>query len=77
MHTLFIIILVLTSVVAVAFIVERSLALRWNKVIPPEVRYTIQAYQSPAQLQQVRRVCEYNPSAPVAVRFRTPGLAAR
>jgi biopolymer transport protein ExbB len=62
MHTLFIILLVLASVVAVTFIVERGLALRWNKVIPPAIRARVTSYQGPGDLPTLQAVCEENPS---------------
>ena len=34
----FMVLLLLTSLVAVAFILERGLALRWSKVIPPGIQ---------------------------------------
>ena len=37
MDIFFIVALILTSVIAVTFIIERGLALRWEKVIPPSV----------------------------------------
>jgi biopolymer transport protein ExbB len=63
MDILFIIALVITSIVAVAFIVERGLALRWIKVIPPNVVYAVQSYHNENQLAQLRNVCDSNPSA--------------
>ena len=62
MDILFIIALVITSIVAVAFIVERGLALRWIKVIPPNVVYAVQSYHNENQLGQLRNVCDSNPS---------------
>jgi len=62
MDIFFIIALVITSIVAVTFIVERGLALRWIKVIPPNVVYAVQSYHNENQLQQLRNVCESNPS---------------
>ena len=62
MHTFFIGILVVTSVVALTFIVERGLALRWNRVIPPAVQHSVEFYQSAAQLPQLRDTCADNPS---------------
>ena len=44
MDILFIIALVVTSIISVAFMVERGLALRWIKVIPPAVERAIQSY---------------------------------
>jgi biopolymer transport protein ExbB len=63
MHTFFIIILVLASIVAVTFIVERGIALRWNKVIPPAVRHAVENYNSPDEIGYVQAACEQNPSA--------------
>jgi biopolymer transport protein ExbB len=63
MDIFFIIALVITSIVAVTFIVERGLALRWIKVIPLNVVYAVQSYHNESQLQQLRNVCESNPSA--------------
>lgn len=62
MHTFFIIVLVLTSIVALTFIVERGIALRWNKVIPPAVRHAVENYNSPAAIGYVQAACEQNPS---------------
>ena len=62
MHTFFIVILVLTSVVAVAFIVERGLALRWGRVIPPAVQMAVEQYQSADQLPHLQQVCRGNSS---------------
>jgi biopolymer transport protein ExbB len=62
MHTLFLVILVLTSIVALTFIIERSIALRWNKVIPPGVRHAIEFYRSPQDLAQLQAACDKNPS---------------
>ena len=62
MHTFFIVLLVLTSVVALTFIVERALALRWNRVIPPAVQHVVEFYKSTDQLPQLQQVCEQHPS---------------
>ena len=62
MHTFFIVILLLTSVIAVAFIIERGLALRWPKVIPPAIEDAVMSYDSERALPQLRHVCEQNPS---------------
>ncbi len=62
MHTFFIVILVLTSVVALTFIVERALALRWNRVIPAAIGNGISFYKGAADLPRLRALCEENPS---------------
>ena len=63
MDILFITALVVTSIIAVAFLVERGLALRWHKIIPQEVAYSVEHYRSEADLQRLRGTCENNPSA--------------
>ena len=63
MESLFIILLGLTSLVGVTFIVERGLALRWNKVLPSEVAAAVEACREPGDLASLRRVCEQYPSA--------------
>lgn len=62
MHTFFIVVLVLTSVIALTFIVERALALRWNRVLPAQVRHAVEFYKTSDQLPQLRQACEQNPS---------------
>ena len=55
--------LILTSLVAVTFIVERGLALRWKKVVPRQVEHAVDHFASQADLALVRAACEQNPSA--------------
>ena len=55
--------LILTSIVAVAFAVERGLALRWKKVVPPQVEHAVDNFNNAADLPLVRAACEQNPSA--------------
>ena len=62
MHSFFIVILVVTSVVALTFIVERGLALRWGRVIPPDVQGGVGFYKSAADLPRLKQVCVENPS---------------
>jgi biopolymer transport protein ExbB len=52
----------LTSVVGLAFIVERGLALRWKKVVPPEVESAVESCQSAADVPVLQRVCQQKPS---------------
>ena len=52
------ILLVLASIVSVTFIVERGLALRWRKVLPPEIESVTENCQSPAGTAMVRQMCE-------------------
>lgn len=54
--------LTLTSIVGLAFIVERSLALRWGKVVPPAITEALTACRSRADVDVLRRVCAQKPS---------------
>lgn len=57
------ILLILTSIVGLTFIVERGLALRWKKVVPPEIEAAVDACQSRDDIERLKRVCEKHPSA--------------
>jgi biopolymer transport protein ExbB len=56
------ILLILTSIVGLTFIVERGLALRWKKVLPPEIEAAVDACQSRADTERLKRVCEKHAS---------------
>jgi biopolymer transport protein ExbB len=62
MATLIYILLGLTSVVGVAFIVERGLALRWPKVVPPEITASLAACETREDVEKLGRVCKLKPS---------------
>jgi len=62
MDLLFIIALLITSIIAVAFMVERGLALRWTKIIPPDVQAAVIQYQTPEHLSRLKWTCENNGS---------------
>jgi biopolymer transport protein ExbB len=64
MDILFIIALVITSVISMTYIVERSLALRWKRIIPGDVEAGVLQYQprTPEDLSRLRWTCEANPS---------------
>ncbi len=62
MDLLFILILVITSIIAVAFLIERGIALRWDKVIPPPVAHAVQSYSAPRDLARLQAICDHNPS---------------
>jgi biopolymer transport protein ExbB len=55
-------ILVLASIVGVAFIIERGLALRRAKVVPPYVETALENCKTPADLPRLKQICEGNPS---------------
>lgn len=52
----------LTSIVGLAFIVERGLALRWKKVVPPEVESAVESCQAGEDVAVLQRVCQQKPS---------------
>src|SRR5439155_3021206 len=56
--------LMATSVVGLAFIVERGLALRWRRVVPPEIEAAVESCQTAEDVPMLRRVCQqHNASA--------------
>jgi len=56
--------MVLTSIVAVAFIIERGLALRWAKVVPPELEQAmLRCPQNRKDIEELRLICLRYPSA--------------
>lgn len=57
------ILLGLTSIVGLTFIVERSLALRWEKVVPLQVANSMEHCQTPDDLEALRALCQRRPSA--------------
>lgn len=63
MEQLIIAVLVLSSVVSLTFIIERGLALRWRKVIPPDVEVAVENCFAPDDAPGLRRVCAAHPSA--------------
>src|ERR1035441_4865690 len=56
------VLLFVTSVVGLMFIVERSFALRWRRVLPPEVEAAVESCQSSADVPMLRRVCQQHKS---------------
>lgn len=46
-----------TSIVGLAFIIERAVALRWGRVIPREIEAAVESCQSPEDVPMLRRVC--------------------
>jgi biopolymer transport protein ExbB len=62
MDTVVYILLALTSLVGVTFIVERAWALRWNKVVPPEVARSVDTCEKSGDVEALRAVCRQKPS---------------
>jgi biopolymer transport protein ExbB len=54
--------LVLTSVVGLTFIIERGLALRWRKVLPPAVEAAVEACRTSDDVAMLQRVCQQHAS---------------
>jgi biopolymer transport protein ExbB len=54
--------LFLTSLVGLTFIVERGLALRWRRVVPPDIEAAVQACLARSDVSMLRRVCEQHDS---------------
>jgi biopolymer transport protein ExbB len=52
----------LTSVIGLAFIVERALALRWRKVVPPEITASLATCETREDADKLCRVCKQKPS---------------
>jgi biopolymer transport protein ExbB len=52
------ILLGVTSIVGLAFIVERGIALRWRKVVPPEIEAAVQSCQASEDVPMLKRVCQ-------------------
>jgi biopolymer transport protein ExbB len=63
MDTFFFSIMVATSVVGLTFIIERGLALRWNKVAPPDIATAADACRSVADRPTLHRICEKSNSS--------------
>ena len=62
MDILIYLLLGLTSVVGLAIIGERALALRWPKVVPPEITAALASCRSRQDVEMLARVCEKKPS---------------
>ncbi|GDY20397.1 flagellar motor protein MotA [Verrucomicrobiota bacterium] len=55
--------LVIASIISLTFIIERGLALRWNRVIPAAVEDAVENCRATADAPILRRTCAANPSA--------------
>src|ERR1700753_2392245 len=62
MELFFKIILLLTSTVGVAFIIERGFALRWNRVLPRAIEDAAEACRTAEDRPVLRRMCEQSHS---------------
>jgi len=55
-------VLVAASIIGLTFIIERGLALRTAKVMPPEVKSAVQSWRTMDDLAMLRRICQEHPS---------------
>ncbi len=55
--------MIFVSVAAVGFMIERGLALRRDKVLPPEVLQGLNDFQKNGNKEKLKRSCEATPSA--------------
>jgi biopolymer transport protein ExbB len=63
MEILVYVLLFATSIVGLGFVIERGLALRWQKVIPPEVETAVDSCQNRGDTAMLKRVCQQTDSA--------------
>jgi len=63
MEILVYVLLVATSIVGLTFIVERGLALRWQKVVPSEIETAVESCRTREDVNLLRGVCRKKPSA--------------
>jgi biopolymer transport protein ExbB len=54
--------LFLTSISGLGFVIERGLALRWRKVVPPEVESAVESCKTREDLPMLQRVCQSHAS---------------
>jgi biopolymer transport protein ExbB len=62
METIIMGVLVAASIIGLTFIIERGLALRESKVMPPEVKSALDTCRTAADLPMLRRICQQHPS---------------
>lgn len=62
MEAIVYVLLIITSVIGLTFIVERGLALRWKRVVPPAIEAAVDACQNREETPRLQRVCEKHPS---------------
>ncbi len=55
--------LVSTSLVSLTYILERSWALRWTRIVPDAVESAVESCQGRSDVPMLQRVCQQHPSA--------------
>lgn len=58
--------LILTSVVGLTFVIERGIALRWQRVVPLEIEAAVESCQTPEDVPMLRRVCQQHNASPMS-----------
>jgi len=56
------VLLFIASVVGLTFVVERGIALRWRRVVPPAIEAAVKSCHHREDVPMLRRVCEANSS---------------
>jgi biopolymer transport protein ExbB len=56
----------LTSIVGLTFIVERGIALRWRRVVPPPIEAAVSSCQTSEDVPMLKRVCQQHNSSPMS-----------
>ncbi len=56
------VLLAVTSVVGLTFVIERGIALRWRRVLPPEIHAAVESCHSREDVPMLRRVCQQHDS---------------
>ncbi|MBI3414383.1 MAG: MotA/TolQ/ExbB proton channel family protein [Verrucomicrobia bacterium] len=54
--------LLLTSVIGLTFIIERGLALRWNRVVPVSIEKAVEDFRAGPDAAMLKQVCLLKPS---------------
>jgi len=62
MDLLIYVLLGLTSIVGVAFVIERAWMLRWRKVVPPDIARALENCRTADDVKALRAACERRPS---------------
>ncbi len=62
METFIMVLLLVTSIVSLAVIIERAFALRWARIIPPKVEAAVDGWRTHKELPGLRQTCETHAS---------------
>ena len=66
MHTFILFLLGVTSVISIAFIIDRGLALRRSSIIPPPLTDSLEHCQTRSDVNTLLRFCQQHERAPLA-----------